>query len=166
MEIKISVVMEERTRECIERLADALSGGIKVSAHAENVQVADGAPEKDSGKSPDVPADGTQHQKGPAGNWTTCDVKETEDVTPAEKVENAADTTDGNQEREIPIQSAVPAYTDGQLTAACAEASRLGLGSQVRELIRGTYKVSKVSEIPEDLRGGFIGDLRGLGVRI
>lgn len=66
---------------------------------------------------------------------------------------------------EVP-KAATPTYTNEQLTEFCSQASQLGLGSKVKDVIRNEFNVLKVSDLPNEKREDFVNKLRGLGVRI
>ena len=153
MEIKIMFEIEKNSRETLDKLSGALE---KIS------------------KRDLIPDAILKHINGGVINPKNHEemyVEQAKKEVPASVVETSTVEHEPGATDMLPVSDEVPkattpTYTDEQLAAACVEASRLGLGSQVRELIRGTYKVSKVSEIPDGLRDGFIGDLRGVGVRI
>ena len=149
MEFKVNIVMEEKTRECIERLTGVLENGIKLDSNViTNVSV------------PQIKEESiTQSISNPISdikNWTTGDVKEeTPQTTPTPNVDPVP---------EVP-KATIPTYTDEQLRTVCAEASKLGIGPKVKDLINNTFGVKSVYEIPNDKREEFVNKLRELGVR-
>lgn len=149
MEIKAIIVMEEKTRECIERLTGVLEKGIKLdSSIISNV----GVPQVKEEPTTQVTSTPTTN----IGNWTTGDVKEEiPQTTPTPNVDPVPD---------VP-KAATPSYTDEQLRTVCAEASKLGIGPKVKDLINNTFGVKSVYEIPNDKREEFVNKLRELGVR-
>lgn len=66
---------------------------------------------------------------------------------------------------EVP-KATTPTYTNEQLVEFCSQASQLGLGSKVKEIIRDGFGVHKVSDLPDEKREDFVNKLRELGVRI
>ena len=149
MEFKVNIVMEEKTRECIERLTGVLEKEIKLDSNfISNVSV------------PQVKEE-TMTQVAPTpitdiGNWTTGDVKE--------EIPQTTLTPNVDPVPEVP-KATVPTYTDEQLRTVCAEASKLGIGPKVKDLINDTFGVKSVYEIPNDKREEFVNKLRELGVR-
>lgn len=149
MEFKVNIVMEEKTRECIERLTGVLEKEIKLDSNfISNVSV------------PQVKEE-TMTQVAPTpitdiGNWTTGDVKE--------EIPQTTPTPNVDPVPEVP-KATLPTYTDEQLRTVCAEASKLGIGPKVKDLINNTFGVKSVYEIPNDKREEFVNKLRELGVR-
>lgn len=149
MEFKVNIVMEEKTRECIERLTGVLEKGIKLDSNViSNVNV----PQvKEKPMTQVVPTPTPNTEDRPTG-----DVKEeTPQTTPTPNVDPAP---------EVP-KATLPTYTDEQLRTVCAEASKLGIGPKVKDLINNTFGVKSVYEIPNDKREEFVNKLRELGVR-
>lgn len=145
MEFKVIIVMEEKTRECIERLTGVLENGIKLDSNVSVPQI----------KEESI----TQSISNPISdikNWTTGDVKEeTPQTTPTPNVVPVPD---------VP-KATIPTYTDEQLRTVCAEASKLGIGPKVKDIINNTFGVKSVYEIPNYKREEFVNKLRELGVR-
>lgn len=149
MEFKVNIVMEEKTRECIERLTGVLEKGIKLDSNGiSNVSV----PQvKEEPMTQVAPTPTTN-----IGNWTTGDVKE--------EIPQTTPTSNVDPVPEVP-KATLPTYTDEQLRTVCAEASKLGIGPKVKDLINNTFGVKSVYEIPNDKREEFVNKLRELGVR-
>ena len=149
MEFKVNIVMEEKTRECIERLTGVLEKGIKLDSNViSNVNVPQ-VKEKPMTQVAPTPTSNTEDR-------ATGDVKEeTPQTTPTPNVDPAP---------EVP-KATLPTYTDEQLRTVCAEASKLGIGPKVKDLINNTFGVKSVYEIPNDKREEFVNKLRELGVR-
>lgn len=145
MEFKVNIVMEEKTRECIERLTGVLENGIKLDSNVSVPQI------KEESIIQAIPNPITD-----IGNWTTGDVKEeTPQTTPTPNVDPVP---------EVP-KATIPTYTDEQLRTVCAEASKLGIGPKVKDIINNTFGVKSVYEIPNYKREEFVNKLRELGVR-
>lgn len=117
-------------------------------------------------------------------NWQTNDVKEIEaENGTVEKSENivekvqkkveekqkeeakTVETEAPKKEESVPA-AAVPTLTLEQLRAGCAEMSRLGKGSELRNLIREVYKIQKLDDLDPKNYESFADNLRELGVRI
>ncbi len=142
MEFKVNITMEEKTRECIERLTEVLEKGIKLDSNVIS-----------SVNTPQVKEE--QNAQG-TSSPTTGEVKEeTPQVAPTPNTAPAPD---------VP-KATIPTYTDEQLRTVCAEASKLGIGPKVKDLINNTFGVKSVYEIPNDKREEFVNKLRELGVR-
>lgn len=149
MEFKVNIVMEEKTRECIERLTGVLEKEIKLdSSIISNVSVPQVKEESMTQVAPTPITD--------IGNWTTGDVKE--------EIPQTMPTPNVDPVPEVP-KATIPTYTDEQLRTVCAEASKLGIGPKVKDLINNTFGVKSVYEIPNDKREEFVNKLRELGVR-
>ena len=149
MEFKVNIVMEEKTRKCIERLTGVLENGVKLESNVmPNVSVSQVKKEPVIQAIPNPITD--------IGNWTAGDVKEeTPQTTPTPNVVPVPD---------VP-KATIPTYTDEQLRTVCAEASKLGIGPKVKDIINNTFGVKSVYEIPNDKREEFVNKLRELGVR-
>lgn len=61
--------------------------------------------------------------------------------------------------------AAAPTYTIEALQAAVYPLLTAGKGAQLQGLL-GKYSVSRMPDLPEDKRGAFAADLRGLGAQI
>ena len=135
--MEIVLKMEDKTRECLEKLADVLAGGIKVQQECSKLKIAD--IEKDNGP-----------KKEPE--------EETPEETPAPEV--VSDKATETPEKET------QGWSYDQLKAGCHEASTLNLGAKAAELIKGKYGLSKLTELDPKHYDAFANDLRELGVRI
>ena len=147
MEIKVLFEIEEGSKKIIENFSKALSG-LGSTAPVQNIVNSVSEKVKEPEKA------GTK-----TGDWQANDVKaepEKKEETPKEeepkKAEAPATETQG--------------WTYDQLKAGCHEASTMNLGSKVAELIKGKYKLSKLTELDPKLYDAFANDLRELGVRI
>ena len=139
MEVKIIIEIEEGSKPIIENLSKALKvlGNTAVlSSSAGNI-----IGKVDKFVQTEPAEEGYVRQE--TGDWQTNDVK----VEPKKKEE-----TQG--------------WSYDQLKAGCHEASTMNLGSKVAELIKGKYKLSKLTELDPKLYDAFANDLRELGVRI
>ncbi len=192
MEITLKIIMEDKTRECVEKLADALTG--KAEAFCPEIRINGSAtedtiknegvtpvpqeeekPKKATKKDAKKPSEPEQQKTDEPKNSTTDDVK-TELPAATEQADTATNLNIENPEsgsaekstnqQSSPIQSSTPSYSDEALKKACADASQLGLGTQIKDLIRNKYGVIKVTELPDNTRNRFIEDLRALGVRV
>lgn len=154
MEIKVLFEIEEGSKKVIENFSKALSG-LGSTAPVQNI--VDSVSEKL--KEPEKAETKT-------GDWQTNDVKK---IEPEKKEE--IPTKEETPKEEEPKKAETPAegtqgWSYDQLKAGCHEASTMNLGSKVAELIKGKYKLSKLTELDPKLYDAFANDLRELGVRI
>ena len=159
MEIKVLFEIEKESRKVIENFSKALTGLENNPVHNIAVSVAEKVKETEKVET-----------ETKTGDWQTNDVKvepEKTEETPVKNVETPKETP----KEEEPKKAETPATeTQGwsyeQLKAGCHEASTMNLGSKVAELIKGKYKLSKLTELDPKLYDAFANDLRELGVRI
>lgn len=155
MEIKVLFEIEKESRKVIENFSKALTG-------LENNPVQNIAASV-AGKAKETQKVETETK---TGDWQTNDVKVEPEKTPQEEVQQ-----EKVQQEKVSKEAETPtAETQGwsydQLKAGCHEASTMNLGSKVAELIKGKYKLSKLTELDPKLYDAFANDLRELGVRI
>lgn len=144
MEVKIIIEIEEGSKPIIENLSKALKvlGNTAVlSSSAGNII---GKVDKFVQREPAE----EEYARQETGDWQTNDVK----AEPEKAEATAKEETQG--------------WSYDQLKAGCHEASTMNLGSEVAELIKGKYKLSKLTELDPKLYDTFANDLRELGVRI
>lgn len=161
MEVKIIIEIEEGSKPIIENLSKALKvlGNTAVlSSSAGNI-----IGKVDKFVQTEPAEEGYVRQE--TGDWQTNDVK----VEPEKKEE--IPTKEETPKEEEPKKAETPAegtqgWSYDQLKAGCHEASTMNLGSKVAELIKGKYKLSKLTELDPKLYDAFANDLRELGVRI
>lgn len=161
MEVKIIIEIEEGSKPIIENLSKALKvlGNTAVlSSSAGNII---GKVDKFVQTEPAEEV----YAKQETGDWQTNDAK----VEPEKKEE--IPTKEETPKEEEPKKAKTPAegtqgWSYDQLKAGCHEASTMNLGSKVAELIKGKYKLSKLTELDPKLYDAFANDLRELGVRI
>nr|DAS26744.1 MAG TPA: hypothetical protein [Caudoviricetes sp.] len=159
MEIKVLFEIEKESRKVIENFSKALTG--LENNPVQNIAVSVAEKVKETEK---------VETETKTGDWQTNDVKvepEKTEETPVKNVETPKETP----KEEEPKKAETPATeTQGwsyeQLKAGCHEASTMNLGSKVAELIKGKYKLSKLTELDPKLYDAFANDLRELGVRI
>jgi hypothetical protein len=155
MEIKVLFEIEKESRKVIENFSKALTGLENNPVQSIAVSVA--------GKVKETEKVETETK---TGDWQTNDVK----VEPEKKEEIPAKKEETPKEEEPKKAEAPATETQGwsydQLKAGCREASTMNLGSKVAELIKGKYKLSKLTELDPKLYDAFANDLRELGVRI
>ena len=162
MEVKIIIEIEEGSKPIIENLSKALKvlGNTAVlSSSAGNII---GKVDKFVQTEPAE----EEYVRQETGDWQTNDVK----VEPEKKEEIPVKNVETPKEEEPKKAEAPATETQGwsydQLKAGCHEASTMNLGSKVAELIKGKYKLSKLTELDPKLYDAFANDLRELGVRI
>lgn len=161
MEVKIIIEIEEGSKPIIENLSKALKvlGNTAVlSSSAGNI-----IGKVDKFVQTEPAEEGYVRQE--TGDWQTNNVK----VEPEKKEE--IPTKEETPKEEEPKKAETPAegtqgWSYDQLKAGCHEASTMNLGSKVAELIKGKYKLSKLTELDPKLYDAFANDLRELGVRI
>lgn len=160
MEVKIIFEIEEGSKPIIEKLSKALmvlGNTATISSPAGNII---GKVEKFVQQ---VPAE-EEYEEQEKGDCQTNDVKEESEKTeetPQEEVQQEK----VSKEVETPAEG-TQGWSYDQLKAGCHEASTMNLGSKVAELIKGKYKLSKLTELDPKLYDAFANDLRELGVRI
>ncbi|MBF4806453.1 MAG: hypothetical protein HXM47_07665 [Pseudoleptotrichia goodfellowii] len=151
MELKLVIEMEEKTRACIEKLTEALTTGESV-INISSPQIVE--------KTTEVVKKATKSKaksKVEEPVWTPQDTAITDEVQ-EEKPQAPV---------EAPTpQAATPSFTLDQLRAGGVEASNLGKGSSVKDLLNNKYKVEKLNDLPAEKYNEFAEDLRSLGVRI
>jgi len=162
MEIKVLFEIEEGSKPIIENLSKALKvlGNTAVlSSSAGNII---GKVDKFVQREPAE----EEYARQETGDWQTNDVK----AEPEKKEEIPVKNVETPKEEEPKKAEAPATETQGwsydQLKAGCHEASTMNLGSKVAELIKGKYKLSKLTELDPKLYDAFANDLRELGVRI
>lgn len=163
MEVKIIFEIEEGSKPIIENLSKALKvlGNTAVlSSSAGNII---GKVDKFVQTEPAE----EEYVRQETGDWQTNDVKvepEKKEETPVKNVE----TLKGEEPKKVeaPAKEETQGWSYDQLKAGCHEASTMNLGSKVAELIKGKYKLSKLTELDPKLYDAFANDLRELGVRI
>jgi hypothetical protein len=156
MEIKVLFEIEEGSKKIIENFSKALSG-LGSTAPVQNIVTSVAEKVKEPEKA---------EIETKTGDWQTNDVK----VEP-EKTEEVPAKKEETPKEEEPKKAETPAeetqgWSYDQLKAGCHEASTMNLGSKVAELIKGKYKLSKLTELDPKLYDAFANDLRELGVRI
>ena len=163
MEVKIIIEIEEGSKPIIENLSKALKvlGNTAVlSSSAGNI-----IGKVDKFVQTEPAEEGYVRQK--TGDWQTNDVKvepEKKEETPVKNVETSKE--EEPKKAEAPAKEETQGWSYDQLKAGCHEASTMNLGSKVAELIKGKYKLSKLTELDPKLYDAFANDLRELGVRI
>ena len=164
MEVKIIFEIEEGSKPIIENLSKAL----KVLGNTAVLSSSAGNIIGKVGKfMQPVPAEEV-YAKQETGDWQTNDVKiesEKKEEIPAEKEETPQEVPK-EEKTETPATEGTQGWSYDQLKAGCHEASTMNLGSKVAELIKGKYKLSKLTELDPKLYDAFANDLRELGVRI
>ena len=151
MEIKVLFEIEKESRKVIENFSKALAG--LENNPVQNIAVSVAGKVKEPEKA-----------ETKTGDWQTNDVKvepEKTEETPQEEVQQEK----VSKEAETPTAE-TQGWSYDQLKAGCHEASTMNLGSKVAELIKGKYKLSKLTELDPKLYDAFANDLRELGVRI
>lgn len=154
MEIKVLFEIEEESKKVIENFSKALTG-LSSTAPVQNIV---------SSVSEKVKKPEKVEIETKTGDWQTNDVKaepEKTEETPQEEVQQEK----VSKEAETPTAE-TQGWSYDQLKAGCHEASTMNLGSKVAELIKGKYKLSKLTELDPKLYDAFANDLRELGVRI
>ena len=163
MEIKVLFEIEEGSKKVIENFSKALAG-------LENNPVQNiAASVAEKVKNPEKAETETETK---TGDWQTNDVKvepEKKEEIPDKKEETPQEEV--QQQEKVSKEAETPAegtqgWSYDQLKAGCHEASTMNLGSKVAELIKGKYKLSKLTELDPKLYDAFANDLRELGVRI
>jgi hypothetical protein len=156
MEVKIIFEIEEGSKKVIENFSKALAG-------LENNPVQNiAASVAEKVKNPEKAETETK-----TGDWQTNDVKvepEKKEEIPVKNVETPKD--EEPKKAETPAKEETQGWSYDQLKAGCHEASTMNLGSEVAKLIKGKYKLSKLTELDPKLYDAFANDLRELGVRI
>ena len=153
MEIKVLFEIEKESRKVIENFSKALTG--LENNLVQNIAVSVAGKAKETEK---------VETETKTGDWQTNDVKaepEKTEETPQEEVQQEK----VSKEAETPTAE-TQGWSYDQLKAGCHEASTMNLGSKVAELIKGKYKLSKLTELDPKLYDAFANDLRELGVRI
>jgi hypothetical protein len=138
MEIKVLFEIEKESRKVIENFSKALTG-------LENNPVQNIA----------------ASVAGKAKETQKVETETKTEETPQEEVQQEK----VSKEAETPTAE-TQGWSYDQLKAGCHEASTMNLGSKVAELIKGKYKLSKLTELDPKLYDAFANDLRELGVRI
>lgn len=161
MEIKVLFEIEEGSKKVIENLSKALKVLGNTAVLSSSVGSIIGKVDKFVQTEP--AEEGYVRQE--TGDWQTNDVK----AEPEKKEE--IPTKEETPKEEEPKKAETPAegtqgWSYDQLKAGCHEASTMNLGSKVAELIKGKYKLSKLTELDPKLYDAFANDLRELGVRI
>ena len=153
MEIKVLFEIEKESRKVIENFSKALAGleNNPVQNIAASVAGKIKEPEK-------------VEIETKTGDWQTNDVKAESEKT-EEKPQEEVQQEKVSKEAETPTAE-TQGWSYDQLKAGCHEASTMNLGSKVAELIKGKYKLSKLTELDPKLYDAFANDLRELGVRI
>lgn len=157
MEIKVLFEIEEGSKPIIENLSKALkvlgntavlssSAGSIIGKVDKFVQT-EPAEEGYVRQANDVKAEPVKKEELPAKK----------EETPKEEEPKKA---------EAPAKEETQGWSYDQLKAGCHGASTMNLGSKVAELIKGKYKLSKLTELDPKLYDAFANDLRELGVRI
>ncbi len=164
MEIKIIFEIEKNSRETLNKFSGALE------------KISDGnlIPEailKHVNDDAINPKNQEEMYAGPAKKEVPTPVAETPTETETSTVEETKVEHEPGATDVLPVSDGVPkattpAYTNEQLVEFCSQASQLGLGSKVKDLIRNEFGVQKVSDLAENIREDFVNKLRGLGVRI
>ncbi|MDO4728459.1 MAG: hypothetical protein Q4B43_05570 [Bacteroidota bacterium] len=165
MELKLVIEMEEKTRVCIEKLTEALTTGESV-INISSSQIAEKIAEvvKKATKSKAKPKV-EEPVMSPQDTAITDEVHK-ENEMPQAPVEAPTLQQPAEQpKQEVPV-SATPTWTLEQLRQGCADASSLGKGANLKEIIRGKYGVIKLDELQTESYDSFVQDLRALGVRI
>lgn len=156
MEIKVLFEIEEGSKKVIENFSKALAG-------LENNPIQNiAASVAEKVKNPEKVETETK-----TGDWQTNDVKAEpvkKEEIPAKKEETPKE--EEPKKAETPAKEETQGWSYDQLKAGCHEASTMNLGSKVAELIKGKYKLSKLTELDPKLYDAFANDLRELGVRI
>ena len=153
MEIKVLFEIEKESRKVIENFSKALTG--LENNPVQNIAVSVAGKVKETEK---------VETETKTGDWQTKDVKaepEKTEETPQEEVQQEK----VSKEVETPAEG-TQGWSYDQLKAGCHEASTMNLGSNVAELIKGKYNLSKLTELDPKLYDAFANDLRELGVRI
>lgn len=160
MEIKVLFEIEEGSKKVIENFSKALTG-LSSTAPVQNIAASVAGKIKEPEK---------VETEIKTGDWQTNDVKvepEKKEETPVKNVETPKETPKEEEPKkaEAPVEE-TQGWSYDQLKAGCHEASTMNLGSKVAELIKGKYKLSKLTELDPKLYDAFANDLRELGVRI
>lgn len=156
MEIKVLFEIEKESRKVIENFSKALTG--LENNPVQNIAVSVAGKVKETEK---------VETEIKTGDWQTNDVKvepEKKEETPVKNVETPKE--EEPKKTETPAKEETQGWSYDQLKAGCHEASTMNLGSKVAELIKGKYKLSKLTELDPKLYDAFANDLRELGVRI
>lgn len=156
MEIKVLFEIEKESRKVIENFSKALAG--LENNPVQNIAVSVAGKIKEPEK---------VETEIKTGDWQTNDVKvepEKKEETPVKNVETPKE--EEPEKTEAPAKEETQGWSYDQLKAGCHEASTMNLGSKVAELIKGKYKLSKLTELDPKLYDAFANDLRELGVRI
>ena len=163
MELKLVIEMEEKTRVCIEKLTETLTTGESV-INISSSQITEKATEvvKKAAKSKAKPK-----VEEPVGTpKDTAITDEVQEEKPQAPVEAPTPQQPVEQPKQEMPQAATPSFTLDQLRAGGVEASNLGKGSSVKDLLNNKYEVEKLNDLPAEKYNEFAEDLRSLGVRI
>ncbi len=163
MEIKVLFEIEEGSKPIIENLSKAL----KVLGNTAVLSSSAGSIIGKVDKFVQTEPAEEEYARQETGDWQTNDVKaepEKKEETPVKNVETSKE--EEPKKAEAPAKEETQGWSYDQLKAGCHEASTMNLGSKVAELIKGKYKLSKLTELDPKLYDAFANDLRELGVRI
>lgn len=148
MEIKIVFEIEKESRKTIDKFSEVIGNLGEIDKVIQKVVKSKEESNKvESGK--DVQVESTQVKD---------EIENSENIETYETVELPNEET-------VP-KTVTPAYTNEQLVEFCSQASQLGLGSKVKEIIRNGFGVQKVSDLASNVREDFVNKLRELGVRV
>lgn len=170
MEIKITFEIEKNSRETIDKLSTAIEklGRRTMSDAVFNIVAKEMA---NSRNFEGEYAEQVEEEQKEEEKVKETPVAEATVEAPAQEVEHEPSAPDIVPVAETPAATEVPkattpSYSNEQLTEFCSQASQLGLGSKVKDLIRNEFGVQKVSDLAEGTREDFVNKLRELGVRI